>query len=135
MGSHFGKLFCQILKRSLTNVVEREGSWGEAQGGFRMTIQMVDQLFVLNGITQLRRSQGKKTWLAFLDLRKAFPSVWREGFWGKINKLGLGGKFLRMCRAIYSKTTARVRIGAALSTPFSVPVGLREGCVLSLPAL
>ena len=48
-----------------------------------------------------------------------------------MNKLGLGGKFLRMCRAIYSKTTARVRIGAALSAPFSVPVGRREGYVLS----
>ena len=47
-----------------------------------------------------------------------------------MNRLGLGGKFLRMCRAI-SKTAARVRIGAALSAPFSVPVGLREGCVLS----
>ena len=48
-----------------------------------------------------------------------------------MNKLGLGGKFLRMCRAIYSKTTARVRIGAALSAPFSLPVGLKECCVLS----
>ena len=62
---------------------------------------------------------------------EVFPSRWREGLRGKMNKLGLGGKFLRMCRAIYSKTTARVRIGAALSAPFSVPVGVREGCVLS----
>ena len=131
MGSHFGKLFCQILKRRLTKVVEREGILGEAQGGFRKTRQTVDQLFVLNSITQLRRSQDKKTWLAFLDLRKAFPSVWREGLWGKMNKPGLGGKFLRMCQAIYSKTTVRVRIGASLLAPFSVPVGLREGCVLS----
>ena len=49
LGSHFGKLFCQILKRSLTKVVEREGILGEAQGGF--TRQTVDQLFVLNSIT------------------------------------------------------------------------------------
>ena len=48
-----------------------------------------------------------------------------------MNKLGLGGKFLRMCCAIYSEATARVRIGAALSAPFSVPIGLRAGCVLS----
>ena len=54
-----------------------------------------------------------------------------EGLWIKMNKLGLGGKFLRMCRAIYSETTATVRIEAALSAPFSVPVGLRVGCVLS----
>ena len=73
LGSHFGKLFCQILKRRLTTVVEKEGILGEARGGFRKTRQTVDQLFVLNSITQLRHSQGKKTWLAFLDLRKAFP--------------------------------------------------------------
>ena len=56
LGSHFGKLFCQILKRRLKRVVEREGIFGEAQGGFRKTRQTIDQLFVLNSITQLRRS-------------------------------------------------------------------------------
>ena len=69
LGSHFGKFFCQILKRRLTTVVEREGILGEAQGGFRKTRQTVDQLFVLNSVThsikQLRRSLGKKTCLAF----------------------------------------------------------------------
>ena len=79
MGSHFGKLFCQILKRRLTNVVEREGIVGDAQGGFSKTRQTVDQLFVPNSITQLRRSHGKKMWLAFLDLRKAFPLVRGRG--------------------------------------------------------
>ena len=34
LGSHPGKLFCQILKSRLENV-EREGILGEAQGGFR----------------------------------------------------------------------------------------------------
>ena len=33
LGSHLGKLFCQILKSRLENVVEREGILGEAQGG------------------------------------------------------------------------------------------------------
>ena len=38
---------------------------------------------MVSGIGQIRRSQGKKTWMAFLDFRKAFPSVWREGLWEK----------------------------------------------------
>ena len=29
LGSHFGKLFCQILKRRLTKIVERRVSWGK----------------------------------------------------------------------------------------------------------
>ena len=41
---------------------------------------------MVSGIGQIRRSQGKKTWMAFLDFRKAFPSVWRdlEGLWEKM---------------------------------------------------
>ena len=65
LGRHFGKLFGQILKRRLTTVVEREGILGEAQGCFGKTRQTVDQLIVPKSIIQLRRSQGKKTWLAF----------------------------------------------------------------------
>ena len=87
--------------------------------------------FVLNSISQLRRSRGKKTWLAFLDLRKAFPGLWREGLWMKMIKLGLGGKFLRICQEIYSKTSARVRVRSTLSRSYQVTTGLREGCVLS----
>ena len=60
LGSHLGKL-CQILKSRLENVVEREGILREAQGGFRRDRQTIDQLFVLNSITQLWRSRGKKT--------------------------------------------------------------------------
>ena len=111
--------------------MEREGILGEAQGGFRRDRKTIDQLFVLNSITQLRHSRGKKTWLAFLDLRKAFPSVWREGLWIKMTKLGLGGKFLRIYQEIYSKTSARVRVGSTLSRSYQVTTELREGCVLS----
>ena len=47
-----------------------------------------------------------------------------------MTKLGLGGKFLRICQEIYSKTSARVRVGSTLSRSYQV-TGLREGCVLS----
>ena len=50
---------------------------GEAHGGFRKNCQTVDHQFVVNGVCQLRRGEGKKTWLAFLDLRKAYDSMWR----------------------------------------------------------
>ena len=98
LGSHVAKLFCLILKERLSKVVEGQGILGESQGGFRKKRQTVDQLFVVNGVTQLRRSEGKKTWLAFLDLKKAFPSVWREGLWRKMEDYRLGGKFLRVVR-------------------------------------
>ena len=44
---------------------------------------------------------------------------------------GLGAKFLRVYQNMYSNTRARVRLGGSLSRNFSIPTGLREGCVLS----
>ena len=75
--------------------------------------------------------EGKKTWLAFLDLKKAYDSVWREGLWEKMNKYGLVGKFLRVCQALYSNVKARLRVGSLLSEEFEVKCGLRKGSVLS----
>ena len=119
------------IQGNLSKLVEGQGILGETQGGFCKKRQTVDQLFVVNGVTQLRRSEGKKTWLAFLDMRKAFPSVWREGLWRKMEDYGLGGKFLRVCQNMYYNTRARVRLGGSLSRSFNIPRGLREGCVWS----
>ena len=52
--------------------------------GFRRNRGTVDKVFVVNGIGQMRRNEGKETWMALLDFKKAFPSVWREGLWKKM---------------------------------------------------
>ena len=71
-----------MLNARLSEVMESK-ILGEAQGGFRRNRRTTDQVFVVSGIGQIRRSQGKKTWMAFLDFKKAFPSVWRGGFVGE----------------------------------------------------
>lgn len=130
LSSHIGKVFCSIMKERLYRAVDGVVI-GEAQGGFRKNRQTVDHLFVVSGVVQLRRIEGKKTWMAFLDLRKAYDSVWREGLWEKLKAYGVGDKFLRVCRELYSSVSARVRIGQTLSEAFRIACGLRQGCVLS----
>ena len=130
LGSHIGKVFCSILKERLYQAVDGV-IIGEAQGGFRKNRQTVDHLFVVSGISQLRRIEGKKTWLAFLDLKKAYDSVWREGLWEKLEAYGVKGKFVRMCQELYSRVSARVRVGQSMSETFEIGCGLRQGCILS----
>ena len=74
---------------------------------------------------------GKKTWLAFLDLQKAFPSEWRKGLWTKMKGYTLGNKIFRVLETINANTCTRVRIGALFLDNFEIPMELREGCVLS----
>ena len=64
LSSHIGKVFCSIMKERLDRAVDRVVI-GEAQGGFRKNIQTVDHLFVVSGVVQLQRIEGKKTWMAF----------------------------------------------------------------------
>ena len=86
---------------------------------------------MVSGIGQIRRSQGKKTWMAFLDFRKAFPSVWREGLWEKMKYYGIDGKFLRLCQDLYRDVGVRVRVGKVFSERYTIEGGLRQGCILS----
>ena len=67
----------------------------------------------------------------FLDLRKAYDSVWREGLWHRMEQCGIGNKFLRVCQELYSNVKARVRVWEVLSDSFEIRCGLRQGCVLS----
>ena len=80
-------MFCSILKERLYQAVDG-AIIGEAQGGFRKNRLTVDHLFVVSGISQLRRIEGMKTWLAFLDLKKAYDSVWREAYGRNLKRMG-----------------------------------------------
>ena len=79
---------------------------------------------MVSGIGQIRRSQGKKTWMAFLDFRKAFPIVWREGLLEKMKYYGIEGKFLRLCQDLYRDEGARVRVGKVFSERYTIEVVL-----------
>ena len=52
-------MFCSVLNARLSEVMESK-ILGEAQGGFRRNRRTTDQVFVVSGIGQIRRSQGKK---------------------------------------------------------------------------
>ena len=51
---------------------------------------------------------------------------------GKLKAYGVGDKFLRVCRELYSSVSARVRIGQTLSEAFRIACGLRQGGTVSM---
>ena len=50
----------------------------EAQGRFRSGRRCLDQWLVLSGVCEVRKREKKNSYLAFLDISKAYDSVWRE---------------------------------------------------------
>ena len=74
-----GKVYTRVLTERLVRFAERKGGGiVEEQGGFRPGRGMEDQLFVLTEILRSRGSQ-RTTYTAFIDVKKAYDTVWRNG--------------------------------------------------------
>ena len=84
------KLFTRILRRRLEEEVEESGILGEIQFGFRKGKSTCDAAFILRQIFD-QGKRKKNTKVAFLDVRKAYDRVWREGLWRKMEGYGFRG--------------------------------------------
>ena len=78
-------------------------------------------------------SREKKIYIVKLYVEKAFDRVWRDGLWARLWNIGIKGKFWRFLRVLYQDTQSSVRIGVAITDPFTLRQGVKQGCALSSP--
>ena len=138
LGAVLGKIYCQILLSRLTSIVDPSAGpapgitpLAEEQAGFRRGRGCADHVFILLSTLDDSRSRGLPVIAVFLDFRKAYDSVWRDGLWTKLHQRGVQGKLWRNLVALYSQVRAMVRTNATTSAPISLSTGVRQGCVLS----
>ncbi len=122
-----GKLFCRCLQNRMAAAVALH----EGQSGFRAGRECADNLFVLSGIINQRKAEGRLTYAFFLDVKKAFDSVWHDGMWSKLWDKGVRGRVWDTVRNMYSKMRSRVRVNGVTSSDFPVLRGTAQGCTLS----
>ena len=122
-----------IIEQSVRSYMEDNDILGESQGTFRWDRRTEDNIFTLQGICALRKSKKDKTFLAFLDLYKAFDRVWREGLFYLLWKNGIQGKCWKLLRSLYSSVINKVLFGDFESDWFDQEFGLKQGCALSQP--
>jgi hypothetical protein len=104
---------------------------GEVQEAFRRDRRTEDNIVTLQGICALRKSKKSKTFLAFLDISKAFDRAWRECLFYLLWKNGIQGKCWKLLRSLYSNVSIKVLFGDFESDRFDQEFGLKQGCVLS----
>ena len=67
----------------------------------------------------------------FVDFRKAYDSVWRNGLSYKLMKCRVSRKFLSLISNIYNNVNLCVRVKGGLTQNFQSEVGVKQGCNLS----
>ena len=82
-------------------------------------------------ICQRRQYFNKETYLAFLDLKKAYDSVPIGDILNKIYRLGIRGKSFEFIKNLYVTSKTCVKVDNKYSEFFRILKGVRRGCPLS----
>ena len=85
----------------------------------------------LHALVEQARLQRKRLYTAFVDVRRAFPSVRRALLLRKLNEQGASDPLVRALASLYTGTTGAVRSPEGLGEIFTMHVGTREGGVES----
>ncbi len=126
------KVFTSLLNSRLMGGLEENKCFSDFQFGFRAKKSTVDAAFVLRSVIDEYHSKNKKVFACFVDFKAAFDSVNRNALLFKLNKMGVGGKFLFCVKNMYSEMISCVKINQKLRTEFfDVPLGVRQGCSFS----
>jgi hypothetical protein len=104
----------------------------ESQSGFRKGYSTADNIFVLQSLVTKSFMERKTLYCAFIDLKRAFNSVYRQGLWYKLISEGYCGRLISIVRNMYEKIKCRIRLhGGKLSDVFVTLMGLQQGAILS----
>ncbi|KAL1460740.1 hypothetical protein WDU94_012692 [Cyamophila willieti] len=81
------KILSKALQNRLDKQVDKE--IGEYQGGFRQGRSCVEQILNLKFIIRHRRLSGKRTFITFVDFKKAYDSIDRETLFNTLEEFGV----------------------------------------------
>ena len=129
-----GKVYTGVLQARLGNWSEQHGIVVAEQGGFRPGRGCPEQLFTLTELVRLRRLRKQRTFACFLDIRKAYDTVWHAGLRLRLLQSGIhpGPMYAAIC-SLYSGGQSCLRLGgqAGYTDFFPIEAGVRQGCILS----
>ena len=101
------------------------------QIGFMKGKRTSDHIFVLKCIIEEANKRKTPIYTCFVDLKRAFDTVWRIRLWYKLGyDYKISSKFVNMC-SMYHNLSGRFRTSTDISDTFNISIGLRQGCNLS----
>ena len=126
--SNVGKL----LEKLILDKLSADGiSLNHLQGGFRVGYSSIHTAFVFQVAVQSLRDIGKK---AFLDVKKAFDTVWHEGLFVKLHDKSI---HLRIWHLLVTGILSLLLLfpfeGKKYRVFTSIKHGVRQGAILHVP--
>ncbi len=84
-----------------------------------MDCRISDHILTLRAIVDKYTQNKKKLYACFINFKKAFDSIWREGLIYKSLKKGVGGLFRKIIQNIYVDTEVAIKLADGITPAFS----------------
>jgi hypothetical protein len=126
-----GKMFGIIVNARVMQYSEAVGAISDEQGGFRANRGCPDQVLIWTEVLASRKERGLPTFATFVDVRKAYDTVWREKAYVAMHDAGINGKLWRQFQVMHAGLTRQVMHPVGLTDPFDVERGVAQGAVES----
>ena len=121
----------RIVTNRLVYFLETRGYFVDYQNGFRIGRGTMDSVAVLD--LEIRKAMANKEALVgvFLDIEKAYDSMWKEGVLIKLHDAGVKGRMLNWIKDFLMGRTIQVRVGGTYSETVNIENGTPQGSVIS----
>ena len=129
------KLFEKLLVRRLDEGLTEAGVPSDLQFAYHSNRNTLQANFILQEVISANRDLGKSVYLAFLDVKKCFNSIWHNGLLYKLICVNAHPRLVLILRNLYREFNIRVRVQSAISGDGRIEQGLKQGGVLSTSML
>ena len=119
INSCLSKLFMLLMNNRLQSVCDKHNIIHYNQIGFRKDFRPADHVLTLKTVIDQSFHNKKPLHVCFVDFRKAYDTVWRDGLYHKLLSYGFHPKFVRLLKNIYSTSSLAVKTagGGPRSSP------------------
>ena len=130
--SIFSKVFSLVLDARLRKWAENNNVLTDYQFGFRQHRSTIDCVFILQSLLyKVLYKEKRKLYCAFIDFRKAFDLVYRNGIWYKLLQDNVSTKFVNMLQSMYKSVKVCIRANSNISDFIDSYTGVKQGETLS----
>ena len=130
--STFNKLFEIILWKRMETWWGETGVLSQLQGACRKGVSCVHTAMLLQETISSLLQDGKKVFVTYLDVSKAFDGVWIDGLFYRLRQVGVRGRTWRLLYKTYIDFKCRARVQGEMSNWYTLRCGIHQGGYLSL---
>lgn len=125
------KVLTALIDLRIREWAERYDVLPDSQNGFREKYRTHNNSFTLRCAIDRARADGKNFYVAYIDLKNAFPSTDIPTLWCKLYNAGISGPLFDWLRMLYARMSYVVRDSSEMTEGFVSLIGVLTGDTVS----